>query len=64
MLKFMNHVCNTVVMNCVLLCFFLWALVGVVKAANILNDIKLTVFAKLIVVCVILIPIITYFVKF
>lgn len=63
MLKFINYVMNTVILDCMLLCVLLWALVGVVKAANILNNIKLTVLAQLLLASLILIPIIAYFIK-
>lgn len=63
MLKFINYVMNTVILDCMLLCVLLWAFVGVVKAANILNNIKLTVLAQLLLASLILIPIIAYFIK-
>ena len=63
MLNFCAEISTSIVVGCMYLCVILWSIVGVLKAANVLNDIKGSAIAKWMLILILLGPIIAYFIR-
>ena len=63
MLIFCAEISTSIVVGCMYLCVILWSIVGVIKAANVLNDIKGGAIAKWMLILILLGPIIAYFIR-
>lgn len=63
MLNFCAEISTIFVIGCVYLCVILWSVVGVIKAANVLNDILCSAMAKWMLVLLFLGPVVAYFIR-